>query len=73
MNIIFFQIMDHEAFELKIYHLSYDGNLLDAFKIADCSSLRDVYEHMNLVMALFTVSGTSCVFTVVFLFVSFFV
>lgn len=58
MNIIFFQIMDHEAFELKIYHLSYDGNLLDAFKIADCSSLRDVYEHMNLVMTLFTVSGS---------------
>ena len=49
---------DHYITEFKIYHLSYDGNLLDAFKIADGSSLRDVYEHMNLVMALFTVSGS---------------
>ena len=48
---------DHYITELKIYHLSYNGNLLDVFKIADGSSLRDVYEHMNLVMALFTVSG----------------
>ena len=49
---------DHYITELKIYHLSYNGNSLDAFKIADRSSLRNVYEHMNLVMALFTVSGS---------------
>ena len=49
---------DHYITELKIYHLSYNGNLFDAFKIADCSSLRDVYEDMNLVMTLFTFSGS---------------
>ena len=49
---------DYYITELKIYHLSYNGNSLDAFKIADRCSLRDVYKHMNLVMALFTVSGS---------------
>ena len=49
---------DHYITELKIYHLSYNGNSLDALKIADRSSLRNVYENMNLVMALFIVLGS---------------
>ena len=49
---------DRYITKLKIYHLSYNGNSLDAFKIANRSSLRDVYENMNLVMALFTASGS---------------